>query len=70
MPRSAPTIRSFTDRILGGRLTEELVRRRAAGESFDTIARWLSADYDVHVSGETVRRWWVDPGTEKQAVAG
>ena len=46
------------DRIVGGKL-ETLLRswRTVEGLSFESIARRLDRDYDVDVSGETVRTW-------------
>lgn len=53
------------DRLLDGHLAERLTERRAAGESFDTIAEALRREHGVSVSGATVRRWIMDlEGTE------
>jgi len=45
------------DRTIPGGLDAYLTERRAAGESFATIAAALLADHDVGVTGETVRQW-------------
>lgn len=60
-----PSSRSLVDRLLGGRLQEELTERRAAGDSYAVIARWFSADHDFDITPETVRQWCMSLGIEK-----
>lgn len=49
----------LVDRILEGRLADELRSRRAEKppESFDRIARWLHSEHGIEVTDETVRQW-------------
>lgn len=47
----------LVDRIVPGGLGPFLSAARAAGDSFETIARRLATDHEVSVSGDTVRRW-------------
>lgn len=54
------SIRPLVDRILHGRLHALISERLAAGDSFEQVARWLAAEHDIEVTGETVRRWWHD----------
>jgi hypothetical protein len=42
-------------------ITKGMKVRRARGESFDQIARWLAEDFEVHVSADVVRRWMTQP---------
>ena len=49
------TIYPLVDRILDGKLAEELKRRRERGDSLLTIVRWLDSEHGVSVSVETVR---------------
>lgn len=51
----------LVDRILGGTLATELEKRRADGQSFDAISRWLLTEHDVQVTAETVRTWCIAP---------
>lgn len=53
----------LVDRILGGGLVQFLDDARAAGESHETIARRLSAEHAIDVTGETVRRWCARPAS-------
>ena len=64
-----PSTSSFplVDRIVGGTLRGELARRRAAGESYAVIARWLAVEHQVDLTGETVRQWCRTLGIEKAA---
>lgn len=57
----------LVDRILDGRLAQELTERRAAGDSYNAIARWLAAEHDLEPTGETVRQWCITLGVEAQA---
>jgi hypothetical protein len=63
MPRMLVVARLSTfplvDRILGGTLRTELEKRRAEGDSYDAIARWLATEHDIQVTDETVRGWCV-----------
>lgn len=59
----------LVDRILGGRLREELTDRRLKGDSYATIARWLYEEHQVEAVGETVRRWCNELGIEKPEAA-
>ena len=45
------------DRLFDGHFAEWLQEARAAGESFEAIARRLAAEHDIEVTGETIRRW-------------
>lgn len=56
----APSIYPLVDRIMGGTLTDYLRTERDKGNSFESIARSLSADHAVIVSGETIRQWCSD----------
>jgi len=47
----------LVDRILDGRLTQEMTERRANGDSYNAIARWLAVEHDLEPTGETVRQW-------------
>jgi hypothetical protein len=49
------------DRIVGGTLEARLREHRAAGLSYEAVARRLETD-GVSVTGETVRRWCLDLG--------
>jgi hypothetical protein len=42
---------------MGGQLHAYLSRRSKAGTSFNDIALEIVRDYDVDLTGETVRRW-------------
>lgn len=66
-----PSMSYLVDRLLDGKLEQELRSRRAAGAAFDTIARWLATEHAIDVSSVTVRRWCLDLGieTEPEAVA-
>lgn len=57
----------LVDRILDGQLADELQRRRAAGDSYQTISRWLEREHDITVTTETVRKWCVDTDAERAA---
>lgn len=48
----------MADRLSDGRLAEIIAERRAAGDSFDQIAKHIYADHGVDVSGQTVANWW------------
>lgn len=45
---------------LGGQLADQLRDWRAEGLTLDRIAEVLRDDHGIHVSRETVRRWFVD----------
>lgn len=51
--------RDLVDRILKGRLDAELAKRKARGDTFDVISRWLEDEHDIKVSRETVRNWYL-----------
>lgn len=66
MARTSPL--PLIDRLLNGKLEEELRRRRTApAESFETIARWLANEHNITVSSATVRRWCIEYGIEEAA---
>jgi hypothetical protein len=48
----------YNQHAFGGDLPELLAEARDRGLSFDAIASWLHTDYDIDVSGRTVRRWY------------
>lgn len=50
----------LADLALGGNLAQRLREWRAQGLSLDRIAEKLRHDDGIHVSRETVRRWFVD----------
>ncbi len=52
----------FADRALGGRLPLILAQYREEGMSFRSMAKRLSADHAVEVTGETIRAWCLDLG--------
>lgn len=60
-PRSSVRL---VDRLLDGKLEQELRSRRAANESFETIAQWLNSAHSIDTTGTTVRRWCIDLGIE------
>jgi len=47
----------LVDRILDGKLEQILREKRAAGESYETIGRWLATEHDITATKDTVRRW-------------
>jgi len=53
------------DRLLAGKLEAELRDRRADGDSFADVARWLLIEHDITVGVDTVRRWCIDLEVEK-----
>lgn len=57
---SAASAASLVDRLLPNGLEAFLRERRAAGDSFGTIADTLLLDYQIRVTGETIRRWYLD----------
>lgn len=57
----------LVDRIMKGELATELAARRAAGDSYSTIARWLEAEHGVSVTNETVRKWCIAADVEALA---
>lgn len=63
-PRSTSHL---VDRLLDGKLEQELRTRRAAGDSFETISRWLAVDHSIDVTSTTVRTWCRDLGIEDVA---
>lgn len=50
----------MADRLSGGRLADIISDGRAAGQSFEQIARRLWADFGVEVSQKTLGRWAAD----------
>ena len=55
----APTSRAqLIDRVLGGRLSEQMQAWRTAGLTYDEIAQAFRTDHDIKVSREWVRRWF------------
>lgn len=56
----------LADKALDGQLETRLRDARAAGESFEEIARKLHND-GIAISGETVRKWCHDLGIEEAA---
>ena len=63
----ATPIYPLVDRILDGRLADELRARRSDGDSFQTIARWLEREHDISVTTETVRKWCADTSADVAA---
>ena len=59
----------LVDRLLQGRLEQELKDRRAAGDSYAAIARWFAAEHDLEITPETVRQWTRAYGIEKAGAA-
>ncbi|HKY14800.1 MAG TPA: hypothetical protein VJM33_07720 [Microthrixaceae bacterium] len=47
----------LADRVLDGRLAEQILERRQNGESYQGLTRWLLLEHDITVSIETVRKW-------------
>jgi len=47
----------MADRLAGGDLDSTLRQMKANGDSFNTIAKRLYADYGVDVTGQTVANW-------------
>lgn len=47
----------MADRLADGRLTELIAEGRAAGLSYDDIARRLYADYGIEATRQTVANW-------------
>lgn len=58
---------SLVDRILEGRLRDELTTRRATGESYGTICRWLFVDHEIDLTAETIRQWCLTLDVEPKA---
>lgn len=61
MPRTSSTF-PLADRIYEGHLGARLRQWKKHGDSFETIARRLATEKDIHVSSTTVYRWCVDLG--------
>lgn len=53
----ATTRFELLDRLLEGRLADELLGQRAQGASYEDIARSLEAVHGVKVTATTVWRW-------------
>ena len=53
----APDLYPLVDRLVPGGLPAFLAAAEAEGQSSEAIARSLHSQYEVTVSGETVRRW-------------
>lgn len=53
----------LVDKIFDGKFAEWLTEARAQGASYESIARRLADEHDVHVTGETLRRWCAELGT-------
>lgn len=45
------------DKLAGGRLAERILELRASGLSLEATARQLHVDFDITVTGETLRTW-------------
>lgn len=56
----ATPILPLVDRILDGRLAEELRERRRRGDSYQTINRWLYGEHQIEVTTETIRKWCLE----------
>lgn len=63
------SIYPLADRLIDGGLRNLLSQRRAAGDSFEVIARSLATDHGVDVATETVRRWCIEQGIEPEAAS-
>lgn len=48
---------ALVDRLLEGTLADTLTDMRNRGMSYDGIARALDKQFDIELSGATVRRW-------------
>ena len=48
------------DRLMDGTLTEWLTNERAAGVTFSDMAVNLREQYDVKLTGETLRGWCIE----------
>lgn len=59
-----PSSSTLVDLVLGGNLHSELRRLRAAGESYESIARWFENEHAVDITYSTVRRWCIDFAVE------
>lgn len=61
----------MADRLAGGKLAEEIATHKAAGHSFNHIARLLYADHGIEVTRQTLADWWnaleADPGEKATA---
>lgn len=56
-PAATSAAYRMADRLADGRLAEIIAEQRAAGTSFEAIARQLHADHGIEVSGTTVANW-------------
>lgn len=54
----------LVDRVLNGQLRETLATHRAAGETYEQIARWLAAEHGIDVVSTTISRWCTELGVE------
>lgn len=59
----------LVDRALNGQLKARLDADRAAGCSYDDIARALHSENVVTVTGETIRKWCIELGITTQGAA-
>lgn len=57
------------DKLAGGRLAERITTLRATGFSWEAIARQLHSEFDVTVTGETLRNWSKPPAEPEQAAS-
>lgn len=54
----------LVDRIMEGRLDEQLRQWRSENLSYEQIARRLLTDHEVDINSTTVRRWCIDLGID------
>lgn len=56
----ATTLRQFADYVLDGRLDERVRDLRAAGHSWEIVARhlWVETDQLVSVTAQALRGWY------------
>lgn len=58
----------MADRMADGTLAERLKGLRAAGESWEAIARQLYDECGIEVSGQTLRTWGLALGLREDEV--
>lgn len=54
----------LVDKIMEGRLDEQLRRWRSESLSYEQIARRLLTDFEVDINSTTVRRWCIEQGID------
>ncbi|MGE3835980.1 MAG: hypothetical protein AB7H43_14530 [Acidimicrobiia bacterium] len=60
MPPPQPALYRLADNLFEGRLAAWLAERRAAGDSWDLIAKklWVETDQQIDISTQTLATTW------------